>query len=114
MMSTRTLRAQIQAGPYAWPGGYPRLAVMADGESLCLTDCLSLDKAKAGDREARSVVALVFAAHARPQYRDAQWTVAGFDIHWEGPPEVCVHCGADIPSAYGNPDDDADAPASQE
>jgi hypothetical protein len=110
-MTTRRLKKELQHGAYAWPGGYPRIAVTKDGDVLCLTSCLNLDKAKAGDREARSVVSLVFAAHARPEYRDAQWTVAGFDIHWEGPPEECAHCGTEVESAYGDPDERKEAEA---
>ena len=26
------------------------------------------------------------------------------DVHWEGPPDHCESCGAEIESAYGDPD----------
>jgi hypothetical protein len=28
----------------------------------------------------------------------------GADVHWEGPPETCEDCGAEIESAYGDPE----------
>lgn len=74
---------------YAWPGGYPLLVIMSDGACLCC-DC------------ARSEFALIARA-ARDGDRDG-WASIGTDIHWEGPPEICAHCGAEIESAYGNPD----------
>ena len=32
------------------------------------------------------------------------WRIEGSQIHYEGPDEVCAHCGEVIPSAYGDPD----------
>lgn len=34
--------------------------------------------------------------------------VTGHDCHWEGPPMYCDSCGAEIESAYGDPDEDED------
>ena len=74
---------------YAWPGGYPLIVVMSDGECLCC-DC------------ARSEFALI--ARATRDGYEKCWIATGVDVHWEGPPEICAHCGAEIESAYGNPD----------
>lgn len=60
---------------YAWPGGYPIIYILADGEILC--------PACANDANG--------------------WRIMGADIHYEGPPELCCHCNAEIESAYGEP-----------
>ncbi len=78
--------------PFAFPGGYPRLLVMSDGECLCHI-C------------ARGNYRLISAATRHPR-SDRGWEVAAVDIHWEGAPESCTHCGAQIDSAYGEPDQD--------
>lgn len=38
---------------------------------------------------------------------DAQWNVIESDVHWEGPPIQCDHCGKEIESAYGDPEEEA-------
>lgn len=76
--------------PYAWPGGYPRILVMADGETLC-------------PKCAKAEFKLI--CHATLQNERSGWRAAGADIHWEGLPEICAHCSAEIPSAYGDPDE---------
>jgi hypothetical protein len=74
------------AGPdfpaYAWPGGYP-IAYLDEraGDSLCA-------KCAANESEA-----------------DGTEFAAG--VHWEGAPLVCAGCNVEIPSAYGDPDEDA-------
>ena len=88
----KALREAIRAGFYAWPGGYQMLAVMSDGESLCC---------KCARAEYRSI-----SRATRDRSRDG-WACEGIQIHWEGAPEVCAHCGDSIPSAYG--DDSAEA-----
>lgn len=72
---------------FAWPGGYPILYVTADGEVLC-PDCAN---GANGSEASEDAV-------------EAGWRLAGADIHYEGPPERCCHCNAEIPSAYGDPD----------
>jgi len=71
---------------YAWPGGYPIVYVMDDAEVLC-ADCMN-DPSNPihGGGEADG------------------WRLDGYQIHWEGAPEVCAHCNKEIPSAYGEPD----------
>lgn len=72
---------------YAWPGGYPIIYIANDGETVC-ADCMN-DPSNADwafDKD----------SHDR---------VVGWDIYYEGPPEHCVNCNAEIESAYGDPDD---------
>ncbi len=74
---------------YAWPGGYPMILIMSDGEVLC-ADC------------ARNEYRLISQA-TRANDRGG-WAAAAVDIHWEGPPEYCAHCNVGILSAYGRTD----------
>ncbi|MBN30029.1 MAG: hypothetical protein CMB34_05135 [Euryarchaeota archaeon] len=87
-MSTETnvIAADVAANPYAWPGGYPRYAITDDGGALCPACCKD-------ERE------LIDSAYDRDG-----WKVIASGIHWEGPPIICDHCSAEIPSAYGDPD----------
>ena len=80
--------------PVAFPGGYPKLLVMADAGTLC---------AKCAREEFRQVVA---ATKSGDKY--SGWCAAAVTIHWEGQPHSCDQCGAATESAYGDPDDDAD------
>jgi hypothetical protein len=78
--------APIDWPAHAWPGGYPIVYLTDDGEILC-ADCMN--------RERECV-------HF---HGDADgWRVDARDIHYEGPAEHCAHCGREIPSAYGDPD----------
>ena len=73
--------------PYAWPGGYPRFAVMTDGEALCVA-CVR--------------------GNYRQVYRDTRdnsrsgWAFAGSQINWEDHDLICAHCNKPIESAYGD------------
>jgi hypothetical protein len=72
-----------------WPGGYPVLYVCDDGGCLC-PDCAN------GKNAAASHVG-----------GDADgWRIDGWFTHYEGPPEQCDHCHAEIESAYGDPDEE--------
>ena len=74
---------------YAWPGGYPIYYLCADGGVLC-PDCANGDNGS----EANGTI--------DPECPDDdQWRIVASDIHWEGDPIICDHCGADIESAYG-------------
>lgn len=73
---------------FAWPGGYPIVYVTADGAVLC-PDC-----ANGGNGSEAS-------EDAEPR---SGWRLDGYAIHYEGPPEICDHCGAAVESAYGAPD----------
>ena len=67
---------------FAWPGGYPIVYYLGDGDAICskcVNDYHSYKQVKYGD------------------------------VYWEGPPEECAECGAEIESAYGDPNDSEDA-----
>jgi hypothetical protein len=70
---------------WAWPGGYPIYYICADGGCLCPA-CANGD----GD------------SIASPDQDDPQWQVIGAEVHWEGEPIVCDHCGKLVESAYGD------------
>lgn len=70
---------------YAWPGGYPIIYIMGDGETLC-PDCAN---GKNGSE-----------ATDNPD-TPADWRIVGCDVHWEGEPETCAHCREEVKSAYG-------------
>lgn len=84
---------------YAWPGGYPLIYVFADGGVIC-PDCVN------------SEIAEIDSAMRCPEGNKPHrsgcggWALGGYDVHWEGEPEICDHCGKEIESAYGVPDDD--------
>jgi len=81
---------------WAWPGGYPIYYVCKDGGCLC-ADCCNKE------------IALT------TQTDDPQWHIVAADINYEDDSLVCDHCGKNIESAYGGPDDstsDAEALAS--
>ena len=74
-------RTNIVKNPFAWPGGYPKFAILEDGEALCYKCCESeaetIDKASPGDG----------------------WNIIALNINWES--EIfCCHCGNQIESAY--------------
>lgn len=75
--------------PYAWPGGYPVVLIMADGECLC-------------DKCAKENFRLI-SKSTRDKLRDG-WQAAGTQIHWEGAPLACANCNKEIESAYGEPE----------
>jgi hypothetical protein len=87
MMTIDQFRETLEAGPYAWPGGYPRYFIMADGEAL----------------------SFAAAVECRPQIEDSlrginpdnNWTPMAVDINWEDTALVCAHTGKAIESAYG-------------
>lgn len=72
--------------PFAWPGGYPKILVMADGETIC-RDCARQEYRQLSNS-------------TRDHLRDG-WQVAGVSIYWEGAPVTCAHCGKETESAYG-------------
>jgi hypothetical protein len=84
--NTKDLRDAVRAGKYAWPGGYPRYFIAADGEAL------SFDAVRAEYRQ-------VLRAVKYPR-TDTQWQVACTDINWENPDLYCAHTGERIESAY--------------
>lgn len=68
---------------WAWPGGYPIFYITADAGVLCPgPECANGPECRDPDAE-----------------RD--WRLVGVDVHWEGDPLTCDHCGEAIESAYG-------------
>jgi hypothetical protein len=76
---------QLIREPYAWPGGYPKVLIMADGECLC-TQCADAEKA--------SIL------RAMAYNTNDGWLPAGVDINWEDQEMYCAHCNEPIPAAY--------------
>lgn len=73
--------------PYAWPGGYPKYILMADGEAL------SVEAARENWRR--------IAGATIGRQNDGGWQAAGVDVNWEDVDLVCAHTGDKIESAYG-------------
>ena len=89
-MDTRNEKGEIPVR--TWPGGYPVYSMTADGGILCGgPECANGPESKAAEAECPD---------------DNQWLVVAVDIHWEGEPLICDHCGAAIESAYGDPEAD--------
>lgn len=83
MSTPHELAAELFAGPYAWPGGYPRYAITDDGGALC-SCCCGKEKKRIG----------------RSDPRDGFYIV-DLEINWEDADLKCDHCYEPIPSAYG-------------
>lgn len=84
-LQSRSLRDQLIASPYTWPGGYPMFAVTTDGGCLCKACCKT---------ESRSIGST---------YGTDGWAIAGLAVNWEDPSLWCDHCGERIESAYAEP-----------
>lgn len=86
----RMVKEMIRS-PYAWPGGYAKVLLMEDGESLCV-EC------------ARSEFREIASAFPR-----SGWTPEAVYINWEDESLTCAHCGKHIRSEYGEDADKEDA-----
>lgn len=93
-MNTNLTRNENGTLPaYAWPGGYPIYYLCADGGILCPACANGENGSLAADET------------LDPDCPDDdQWRIVAQDIHWEGQPLVCDHCGKKIESAYGDPE----------
>jgi hypothetical protein len=80
----------LEAGAYAFPGGYPRYFITADGEAL------SFEAAK----QAKHLVASAIEANDHA----GGWMVIGCDINWEDATLTCAHTNKRIESAYNDQD----------
>lgn len=76
----------IARNPYAWSGGYPKFALMHDGECLCAA-CVKDNFA-------------LIARSTRDSSGDG-WALSAVEINWEDADLTCAHCGKSIESAYG-------------
>lgn len=77
---------ELARQPYAWPGGYPKFAVMTDGACLCAA-CVKNNFA-------------LIARSTRDDSRDG-WTFSAAAVNWEDTELTCDNCGKAIESAYG-------------
>jgi hypothetical protein len=71
--------------PFAWPGGYPRYFICADGEALSF---------KAAKAERRNILEAI---------RDSDgtgWQVVACEINWEDSDLICSHTNERIEPAY--------------
>ena len=84
--AAKTFLKQLKDGAYAWPGGYPKFFITADGAAL------SFDAAK--EEKAQIVDSLL---HGQ---RQSGWYADAVDINWEDPSLYCDHTGERIESAY--------------
>jgi len=89
-MKIETLKAFIRSNGVAWPGCYPCVLLMADGEYI-------------DARSARDNYRQILENLKRPSY-SKEWTPIDVFIHWEGEPIECAHSGRMIESAYGVPE----------
>lgn len=84
--SVLQLRQCLVDGKWAWPGGYPKYFVTADGEAL------SYEAVQAEQAQIESAI-------SEPN-TNTQWQVIGVDVNWEDPALYCSHTNQRIESAY--------------
>jgi hypothetical protein len=77
---------------HAFPGGYPIIYIATDEGVFC-ANCMNTEEEIRLTRQ--------------EGWPEDGWTVLGFDLHMEGPPEYCCHCNAEIESAYGDPEEES-------
>jgi hypothetical protein len=87
--TTEQFTKDLEAGPYAFPGGYPRFFITHDGEALSFQ---SATKNKALILEAIN------------DNDSTGWRVIGCDINWEDATLRCADSNMLIESAYGDRD----------
>ena len=68
----------------AFPGGYSVLYVCKDASIVC-ADCANTRLSEGAEAW------------------EGEEPTAAF-LHWEGPPEFCANCNAEITSEYGDPE----------
>lgn len=92
MTDTTTLLRNVRAfirQPYAWPGSYPLILILSDGETLC---------AKCARANYRAI------SNATRHHLYDGWRVDSIGTHLEGEALECAHCDHQTPSAYGPED----------
>lgn len=92
--TVKDFEADLEHGPYAWPGGYPCFFITSDGAAL------SFEAALAMADEIREAI--------RNDERSSGWRVEAMAINWEDDSLFCDHTGRRIESAYAEPEEDAD------
>lgn len=78
--------------PFAFPGGYAKVLIMADGECMCHTCTSHNFRLICGQTKYPS------------KLRDETWRAHCVDAYWEGPPIHCANCNSAINSEYGDPE----------
>ena len=86
-MSLQAIKTELRYGQYAWPGGYPKFFITADGAAL------SYAAVKAEWRT-------ICSAYIREAGHNNGWMIAGADVNWEDSELICDHTGNRIESAY--------------
>lgn len=81
--------AQLYAGAWAWPGGYPVYFITADCESM------SFDYAKENAELIRNAIA---------ENIGDQWQIIGCEVNWENASLYCCGSNKRIESAYAEDD----------
>lgn len=87
MLALSDLKTFIRSGGFAWPGGYPCMLQMSDGEPI------DAKSARENYRQIRGAMKCPGSAR--------YWEPAAVFVHWEGEPIQCAHSGRMIQSAYG-------------
>lgn len=72
--------------PYAFPGGYRKVLITADGACLC-SDCVKKE----------------FKLIAQESFDNSNcgFRAFGVDVNWENSELYCDHCGNRLPPEYG-------------
>ena len=81
----KDLRAALDSGPYAWPGGYPCYFITNDGAAL------SFDSVQSNIGEIEDSI--------ERRLNDGRRVVA-MAINWEDPDLICDDSGKHIEAAY--------------
>ena len=81
-----------KAASYAWPGGYPIIYITNDGDVACADCCNGQNGAEFRVKDSDAI-------------RGDGWAIDAADCYYEGPTIPCCHCGAEIDSAYGDPEE---------
>lgn len=76
---------------FAWPGGYPLAYMVEERYGRCATLCPKCATEERDDNINRA---------------SADRNIVSIEafVMWEGPTEACEGCGADLETAYGDPD----------
>lgn len=80
----------LEAGAYAFPGGYPRFFITNDGEALSF---------ESATKNRKLIVNAI-----TDNDKTGGWLVIGCDINWEDQHLFCADSNKKIESAYGDLD----------
>lgn len=83
-------KATLRAGGFTWPGAYPLFLVTHDNAALCFA---------CARKEWRQIV------WDHLNKASTGWRLAACEVNYEDDSLFCDHCGEQIPSAYGDDND---------